>query len=195
MSPRDPFAWLPAHVQRPVFVALAAVAILLMVVLQVLGAPLKTDGAPAPNGIISFELAGDLAAATSILQAWGSQGQVYAGLQLGLDYLFIVAYATAIALGCAVCAQALHDRGLRFAPLGIWLAWALFVAGLLDCIENYALIQLLLGSQDALMPLVARWCAIPKFAIVIAGLAYVVAAGLALLVAGINKPRFSANLR
>ncbi len=194
MSPRHPFAWLPAYVQKPVFIVLAVAAVLLMAVLQVLGAPLKTDAAPA--GIVSFEVAGDLTSTQTILRSWAGTGQVYAGLQLGLDFLFIVAYTGAIALGCALCAQALQDRGWRFAPLGLLLAWALFIAGLLDCIENYALIQLLVGSQNALLPLVAQWCAIPKFAIVAAGLVYVVAAGLAFAFITITKKQlFSAKMR
>jgi hypothetical protein len=57
--------------------------------------------------------------------------------------------------------------------LGTLLAWAQFGAALLDALENYALIQVLLGSQQALWPVVARWCAIPKFLIVAAGLVYV----------------------
>ena len=188
MSLRHPFAWLPASVQKPAFIVLAVAAVLLMAALQVLGAPLKTDAAPA--GIVSFEVAGDLTSAQAILGSWAGTGQVYAGLQLGLDFLFIVAYTGAIALGCALCAQALQDRGWRFAPLGLTLSWALFVAGLLDCIENYALIQLLVGGQDALLPLVARWCAIPKFAIVAAGLVYVVAAGLAVAISNLpHKPQ------
>ena len=65
MSLRHPFAWLPASVQKPAFIVLAVAAVLLMAALQVLGAPLKTDAAPA--GIVSFEVAGDLTSAQAIL--------------------------------------------------------------------------------------------------------------------------------
>jgi hypothetical protein len=94
-------------------------------------------------------------------------------LSLGLDYLYLVAYASAIALGCVMVARRLSGRG-EFLPLvGVVLAWAQFGAALLDCVENYALIRVLLGSQQELWPVVARWCAIPKFLIVALGLVYV----------------------
>ncbi len=191
MPLHHPFEWLPTFVQKRAFILLAAAAILLMIALQILGAPLKTDA--APGGIISYELAGDLTTAQNILVSWGIGGQVYAGLQLGLDYSFIVAYTSAIALGCALVARALADRHSSFAIWGMWLAWAQFIAGLLDCIENYALIQLLVGSQDALLPVIARWCAIPKFALVAAGLVYVLVGGVGVLIG--SNTRLSANSR
>ena len=67
----------------------------------------------------------------------------------------------------------------------MFLVWAQFVAMLLDATENYALIRVLLGltgSQPALWPMVARWCAIPKFIIVGAGLLYLIVGIAAMLV-------------
>ncbi len=192
MSLHHPFEWLPVSIQKRAFLPLAAAAIVLMIALQILGGPLAER---VSGGIIAYELAGDLTTAQNILRAWGSAGQVYAGLQLGLDYTFIVAYTSAIALGCALVARAFHRKRSPFARLGVWLAWALFLAGLLDAIENYALIQLLVGSQDPLLPLIARWCAIPKFAIVGAGLVYVLAAGAVVIITNTSHPRLSANLR
>lgn len=191
MTLHHPFEWLAPSIQKRAFLPLVVVTILVMIALQILGAPLKTDA--APDGIISFEVAGNLPSAQNILVSWGSGGQVYAGLQLGLDYLFIVAYTTSIALGCVLVAQALFNKRSSFAMLGRGLAWALFIAGLLDAIENYALIHLLVGSQDALWPLLAQWCAIPKFAIVAAGLLYVIIGGLGVFIT--SNPRFSANPR
>jgi len=54
-------------------------------------------------------------------------------------------------------------------------------------VENYALIQVLLGSQQALWPAVARWCAIPKFLIVAAGLVYVGIGTVWAMVAKVRK--------
>lgn len=53
-------------------------------------APLKTPSSPA--GIVSFEFAGSLAVPREMLAAWGETGQVYAALNLGLDYLFLISY-------------------------------------------------------------------------------------------------------
>ena len=52
-------------------------------------------------------------------------------------------------------------------------SWAIFGAALLDSVENYALIQVLLGTEQSIWPAVARICAIPKFLIVGLGLLYV----------------------
>ncbi|MEJ2570923.1 MAG: hypothetical protein P8Y98_10335, partial [Anaerolineales bacterium] len=57
--------------------------------------------------------------------------------------------------------------------LGLILAWAQIGAGLLDSLENYALIRVLLGTKLAYWPEVARWCALPKFIIVAVGILYV----------------------
>jgi hypothetical protein len=142
-----------------------------MVGLNALGRPLNTE--VAPSGIISFELAGKLPVAQRIVESWGQTGRVYAGLNLGLDYLFMVAYSSCISLGCMLVARSLARWGESLSSVGVLLAWAQFGAALLDAMENYALIQVLLGSQQAWWPAVARWCAIPKFLIVAAGLVYV----------------------
>ena len=66
---------------------------------------------------------------------------------------------------------------------GITAGYEILVAGgsALDAVENLALIQLLRGSTWEPWPALARACAIPKFAIVAAGLLYVAVGSLALL--------------
>jgi hypothetical protein len=108
-----------------------------------------------------------------MVESWGDTGRVYAGLNLGVDYLFLVAYAVAIGLGCVLVASSLWQRIRFLSVVGVLLAWAQFGAGLLDALENYALIQVLLGSQREVWPVMARWCAVPKFLIVALGLVYV----------------------
>jgi hypothetical protein len=166
-----PFEWLSGPAQKRAFLPLLALTLVVMASLQGLGGPLQT--AAAPLGIVSFEFAGTLPAARTMLESWGTAGRVYAGLNLGLDYLFIVAYATTIGLGCVLVARSLAARFRVLYPLGAVLAWALLAAGLLDALENVALIRILLGSPSTAWPAVARWCAIPKFLVVAVGLAYV----------------------
>lgn len=155
---------------------LFARTIVVMVALQVLGGPLKTDA--APYGIVSFELSGTLPLAQKMVESWGEIGQIFAGLNLGLDFLFIVVYSNCIGLGCVIVARNLSRQGAFIATSGIVLAWALWLAALLDCIENYALINVLLRSQQAIFALIARLCAIPKFLIVGIGIAYVIIGAL-----------------
>lgn len=171
MNIPHPLAWLPIMAQKRVFVALLIAALGLMAALQTVDAPLKTQA--APMGIVSFELAGERAAAQRIVQSWGETGRVYAALSLGLDYAFIAAYSLAIALGGLLVVRRLALRAGCWAVAGVALGWAQFGAALLDAVENWALVNILLGAPQAAWPVIARWCAVPKFLIIAAGLAYV----------------------
>ncbi len=171
MKIQHPFGWISVKAQQWAFVILLLLTLILMLSLQVLDAPLKTEAAPL--GIISFELAGELSLAQEMIASWGPQGQVYAGLSLGLDYLFLVAYAGAIALGCVLVGRSLSKRLPTMASLGVLLAWGQIGAALLDAVENYSLILILMGSEQEIWALIAKWSALPKFAIVIAGILYV----------------------
>jgi hypothetical protein len=171
MKLRSPFEWLCVPVQKVAFIALLVLTLFVGACLSVLGKPLNTE--PAPCGIISFELAGNLACAQRMLASWGDTGKVNAGLNLGLDYLFLVAYSGCISLGCALIARCLARRVRSLSVVGLVLAWVQYGAALLDAAENYALIRVLLGSKREIWPVMARWCAIPKFLIVIAGVAFV----------------------
>jgi hypothetical protein len=146
------------RVQRRAFAILALLTVVVMVARDAIGRPLVTEAAPL--GIVSFEFAGDVATATRILEGWGEAGRVRAGLIQGLDYLFLVLYASAIGLGCLLVAGA----------AGPVLAWGQVAAALLDSVENFALIRLLLGSDNAVWPTLAWGCAALKFALVGAGL-------------------------
>jgi len=171
MKLRSPFEWLCVPVQKRAFIALFVLKLFVGACLFVQGRPLNTD--PAPLGIVSFELAGNLACAQRIMASWGDMGKVSAGLNLGLDYLFLVAYAACISLACALTARGLARRIRSLSVVGLVLAWGQYGAALLDAAENYALIRVLLGSERKAWPVVARWCAIPKFLIVAAGMAFV----------------------
>lgn len=170
MITRHPFQWLDESRWRHAFIVLTILTLSLSYALTSSGRPLKT--AAAPNGIVSFELAGNLTNAVAMIDSWDEPARVAAGLNLGLDYLYLIAYPLAIGLGCLLVARRFRPSGIA-SMAGVLLSWTLPVAGVLDAIENYALIHLLTGSRDELFPAVAYWCAAPKFAIVIAGLAYV----------------------
>lgn len=174
-SNANPYRWLTPPQQTRAFVPLLALTLVLMVWLRVLDRPLQTES--APQGIVSYELAGTLDRAQAILDSWGANGRVYAGLSLGIDYLFMVAYAGAIGLGCALIGGRLSSRRKRLGALSGLLAWGLIVAGLLDALENFSLIQTLLGSTETLWPPIARWSATGKFLLIGLGLLYVLTAG------------------
>jgi hypothetical protein len=184
MKLRHPFEWLSKTAQKRAFVVLLVLAVVVMVSLQVFGSPLKTR--VAPFGIVSFEFAGEQSQAKAIVESWGARAQVYAGLNLGLDYLFLVAYAGSIGLGCVLVAQSLAKRAAILYSAGVFLAWGQILAALLDSVENYALIRILLGSVQEQWSMVALWCAAPKFMIVALGLVYFLVGGVVVLVARIR---------
>jgi len=174
-----PFLWVSESSRTRVFWVFFAIAAAFMIVMQLLGAPLKTADAPA--GIVSYELAGSAAVSQRILASWDAGTRVSAGLNLGLDYLFIVSYVAAIGMGCSLLAVSFRQWARVLAWIGIVLAWGQLFAGALDALENAALLSLLLGAGPGAWPAVSRACAIPKFLIVALGLLYLLAAGVVAL--------------
>jgi hypothetical protein len=151
--------------------ALLALTIILTVALQAVNTPLKTPA--APQGIVSYEFAGTTAAAQGILDSWDAGAKVNAGFSLGLDYLYMPVYALTIGLACAWAAAVWRGRKLWLGSLGRALAFGLGLAALLDAVENYALTTMLFSAAADPWPAAAGWCATGKFALIIAGLVYV----------------------
>ncbi len=172
MKNPHPFEYLSDTAQKRLFAVLLMLTLAVMGGLQVFDVPLKTEA--APRGILSFEFAGNLTVARQIITSWGPKGAVYAGLSLGLDFLFLFSYAGAIGLGCVLAARSLSQHMEPFSLLGAPLAWGQLCAALLDAAENVGLIQVLMGAESEIWPQLAFWCAIPKFLIVAAGLLYLV---------------------
>ena len=187
MNIRHPFVWLTASGQKRAFLGVFVFTLAAMMSMNIIGHPLVNE--TAPQGIVSFEFAGTLDAAHRMMESWGEKGRVSAGLSLGFDYLFLVVYALCIALGCVLVARAMQNRVKILVPVGALLAWAQFLAAILDAVENFALIRALLGSSAQLWPALARLCAGPKFLIVSAGLLYII---IGFLLIFIIKPRRTA---
>lgn len=173
-----PFAQLPFHQQRLLFLILLVLTLLVMGILTWMGRPLTKAGA----SIVDFELAGTLAKSQAIMKVWGEANVLQiARQQTYVDFVFLVLYSLTIALGCGLAARQ-FSPGSGLATVGLYLAWAQFAAGLLDAIEDVALLALLQGAQNPSLPFIARWCALPKFAIVGLGVTYVLIGGLSWVV-------------
>lgn len=186
----SPFEWLCPTAQKRALLAVFALAAVLQYAWSALDRPLHTSA--APKGILSFEVAGTPAAAQGIVASWGHDGQLHAAANLGLDYLFLLAYSGTIGLACVVVAGKL--RGVRWLfALGLLLAWLQLAAALFDAVENYALIRILLGAADEGLPALARWSAMPKFILGTSGIVYVVA-GIVVIVVSKLFPRLGASL-
>jgi hypothetical protein len=126
-----------------------------------------------PRGIVSFELAGTTAAAQRMVDSWTGTAPLWVAFSNGFDYLFMLLYSTTIALGCLWAAGRYGGRGSALERIGVPLAWAQWIAGGLDAIENVALTRMLVAGVADPWPGIAWWAAAPKFLIVLLGLAYV----------------------
>ena len=163
-----PLGFIPDGKRKTVFyVALAATLIVMAIFRFVLDPPLQTEA--APQGIVSFELAGSQLIAEEIIASWDATAQLYAAFGLGFDFLFMPIYATAIALGVLLAAR--RHPG-KFATVGIWVGWGAFAAALFDSAENICLFNLLLGNNGANYAGMAAIYATVKFGLILLGIGY-----------------------
>jgi hypothetical protein len=146
---------------------LVALSALIFLVFGYTGIPLNTDA--APYGIVSFETAGSIARAEQILNSWDASARERAAFSLGLDFLFIPVYVGAVILGIHRAADKIYGHLKTWRS---WLTWALLFAGLLDIVENIVLLTILFISPIAPLPLIAKVCALPKFAFILVGVLY-----------------------
>ena len=147
--------------------------LLLFAVFRVLDQPLRTSA--APNGIVSFELAGTPQNADRMVTSWSPEGKKFAAFGLGLDYLFMPLYAFALSFGILLAAGR-HTGWIK--SLGAVAGWGALAAPLFDAVENFALFQILLGVYGQRVPALAAFCASVKFGLLVLGLAYAAIAGL-----------------
>jgi hypothetical protein len=162
-----PLTFIATNTRKPVFFVLLAWTLFLLAISQIANSPLVNSA--APSGIISFELAHTPARAQAMIASWDPRLQLLAAFDLGFDYLFMPSYAFTIALAGLLAAGRNHGW---FAALGVWLGWGVFLAALLDVVENIGLWNSLLGNANSTWPEVSFWCATFKFGLILIGIAY-----------------------
>jgi len=145
--------------------------------------PIRTMKGASGVGIVPFELAGTDQRAREILTGWGDDGVAAAERSLHLDFPFLVGYAGLGALLAAASAEPVGDAGWAWlTPIGWGAAACAVLAGVLDAIENLALLRAVRawldpGADLGQEALLARRAARAKF-----GLVYLVAGWLILIV-------------
>ena len=182
---RHPLEFVPQEYRKRFFVTFLFLTLTLFAVFRVLDKPLRTS--TAPNGIVSFELAGSVEQARAITDEWKSfslllssvAGQsnpdvvnipyAFAAFGLGIDYLFMPVYAFALAFGTLL---AVHKHSGWLKSLGAVAGYGAFAAALFDAIENYALFQILLNRIHSPYPELAYYCASIKFGLLIFGIVF-----------------------
>jgi hypothetical protein len=168
-----PFPWLVDH--RAVWLGLLwAATLALATVLSIRGKSLQTPD--APRGVLSLELAWSQAGADAVLGSWSESLRDEARTQIRLDFLFLVVYPLALSLSCAWLAESPLDS---MAPAGVFIAWAVLLAGPLDLIENVTMLRMISAGATTALARLAAWCAGLKFTLVFAALGYLVLQGLA----------------
>jgi hypothetical protein len=156
--------------RKEIFITLLVLTLLMMFLMNFIGTPLTTP--EAPLGIVSYEFAGSVSSAQSILDSWDHNAQLHAAFSLGLDYLFMVLYSSTIALACIWAGEVLDKNSWPLGKVSVPLAWGLWAAALLDAVENIALVVILFGVLVSPWPELAKWCAVVKFALIFMGMVY-----------------------
>ncbi len=162
---QHPLNFIPSALRKTLFYSFFALTIAIFGVFRLLDQPLRTDA--APSGIVSFELAGQTKSAQAMIDSWDANARLFAAFVLGLDYLFMPAYALALSLGLLL---AIIDRKNRYGAFAAWMGWGVLAAALFDAVENYALWRELIGPVVDPFPQIAAFCATVKFILLIAGL-------------------------
>jgi hypothetical protein len=188
---QHPLEFIPAEYRKRIFFTLFTLTFSLFAVFRVLDQPLRTPA--APNGIVSFEFAGNVQNAHAITVSWRQMslllssvaGQsnpdivnvpfVFAAFGLGLDYLFMPIYSFALGFG-TLYAMGRHAGWFR--SLGAVAGYGAFAAALFDAAENYALFQILLNKIYSPYPEIAYYCASLKFLLLTFGLLYILSGWL-----------------
>ena len=136
----------------------------------------RNDQALRPHSIVTLEIALDQEDAQQLLRFWGPNGRAAARRSVLLDFGFILlGYAPLLASLCLLSAGRLADRWRSMAKA---LARAAGAAGILDLIENVALLSVLAGPT-APATYAAGVSALGKFVLVGAVVVFLVVVGLA----------------
>src|ERR1051325_7695039 len=119
-----------------------------------------------PRGIGDLELAGTSECAAKIINAWKPAGVRVAIVNTLLDFLFIPCYATTLALIFFWFASVTKHVPVLPVIFLVW-AWLMWVAGILDVIENLCMLGMLTAGANAILAPIAQVCATVKFVITI----------------------------
>ena len=150
------------------------VAVATLVALGVIDLQLRN--AVSLQGVVSFELCAYSGSCRAIVEAWGPMGQIWAGLSLGLDYLFMPAYAAAIFFALRLAAERVPERFRRATRVVAWTAWG---AAVMDAFENLALVRMLVSADADAQAWPAAICATVKFGLLAVALGWLVVARFA----------------
>lgn len=123
----------------------------------------------SPFGIVSFELAKDLAKAKDILKSWNAKATQFAYYSLYFDFLFMLSYGAFLAYSVLFWGKRIWQKSVAWTS---FLVKLIFIAVVFDAIENIALLQLMFGKLNILWSEMAFYFASAKFFILTIVLIY-----------------------
>ncbi len=180
-----PFQRIPPGAGKWFFVPALVLYLVIQGVFAWLDGPLHTA---ASSGVVSFELAGSVAASKAMIDSWNEFARLDVSFGLGIDFLFMVAYSTLIGIACIWAGRTIAARGWRLASLGPLLAWGIWLAVLCDSVENIMLLSQLFYGVSSPLPEIAAACATVKFTLVVLGLIYAIYGAAAWLIRASRSP-------
>jgi hypothetical protein len=146
-------------------IGIAALATVVMImVMRWMGIGLESKFSPL--GIVNFELAKTFSSATDIINEVGKRPLQW---NIGVDFLFIIAYSFFFFFCCWALMNNYRSSGLK--TLGLIFLELSVLVGVLDLVENIAMLITLGGYGSDISVTVSRWAAIIKFSL--AGLVFV----------------------
>jgi hypothetical protein len=151
------------------WLSFAALVVLFLVLGKLAGPDLDSPEIPKEHRrIIALERPASASDASAVIAEWGMAGRLDAVRRsVWWDNLFILAYTTLTALGCVIVARGFFAGGSPEYEAALLIAWLPWLAGLLDYVENYAMLRMLGGFEGETLPRLARTCATVKFGIIL----------------------------
>jgi small-conductance mechanosensitive channel len=125
--------------------------------------------------MVALELAPNSEAAQIIIDCWKENDPALrAARKLQFwDNFLILCYSTWLALACVMMANWLYSADATANFHGKLFAWLMWVAGILDYVENHAINKMLDGRIEKPWPTVSSVSASLKFMIVATGVMYI----------------------
>lgn len=153
-------------------IVIAALAtVVMIVVMRWMGIGLISN--VSPLGIVSFELAPNFSTAKEIVNTVGQKPLQW---NVGIDFLFILAYTFFFFFCCKALMNSFRSSGLR--TLGFIFLELSVLIGVLDFIENVAMLITLGGYGTDVSVSVSKWAAILKFSLLALVVVYILVASI-----------------
>lgn len=150
---------------------LAAGTILVSIVMARVGRDMTRSGGPR---LVAYELAEDIREVHRIFTRWGPAGQRAAAASLKIEYVWIVLSTALLFVAASSIGAATGRAGMAWLMVsGRVIAVGALLAGVLNAVENAALLHQLRGEPTVRSVLIARTTAQTKFALVSLAVLYI----------------------